>query len=128
MGVRQRGLSIAETVLGATIAALLALAVLTLLPSTMGLVQRSRETNVATYLAHDTLELLAARPFAALVPGPADTREVPVPAPYRLQASVEAVDGFSTQRLKRLRVSVSWPYRQKTLEVEQELYVHGVRR
>lgn len=127
-GYTARGLSLAETVLAATMIALALLALLTLLPATMGLVQRNRETNVATYLAHDTLEWLAAKPYGSLLSGEQDLSSLAIPSPYQVKATVGTVAGHIPQRLKRLEVSVTWPHRDRTLSVQQELYIHGVRR
>ncbi len=118
----------AETVLAATMLALLAISTLTLLPAVMGLVERNRQLNIANYLAHDTLEAFAARPFPTLVSGEQELGALVVPSPYRVTVFVAAIDGYSLERLKSIRVDVTWLYRDKTLSVQDELWVHAVRR
>ena len=117
-----------ETIIAATIMSLLVLSVLTLLPGAMALVERNKETNIATYLAHDLLEGLAAQPFAKLELGPQDLSWAQVPAKYTATATVTTVDEYTVERLKRIEVLIEWPYRERSLSVKQELYVHAVRR
>ena len=122
------GLSLAETILAATVMSMVLLAVLTFLPGAMALVEKNKQTNIANYLAHDTLEGLAARPFPTLTLGPQDLAWAAIPQPYTATATVSTVDGYTPERLKRVEVTIGWPSRNRTLTVKQELYVHAVRR
>lgn len=126
--LKVRGLTMVETIVAATVLSLILMSVLTLLPGAMALVERNKQTNVATYLAHDLLEGQAARPFPTLTLGTETLPDTLVPAPYKATATISAVDGYTVERLKSIKVRVEWPYKDRTLLVEQELYVHAVRR
>ena len=118
----------AETILATVLLALISLAVVNLFPSTLSVVNRARQENLANLTAHDQLERLAALPFDSLVLGTQDLGDPPLPEGFTLTGEVLSVNGYSTTHLKAIRTTVSWSQKGKERSVQQELYVHSVRR
>ena len=117
----------AETIVAASLLAVLLVTVLNIFPTAMTTTRLSGERYRANLLAHDTLDLVAARGFAQIPLGLIDSSTLPVSPPYSLEAEIEAVPGFSIDLLKRIRVRVSWTHRNRTRTVTQELDVQPAR-
>ncbi|MCA9780438.1 MAG: hypothetical protein KC800_27125 [Candidatus Eremiobacteraeota bacterium] len=118
------GLSIAETVVAASLLCLLLIGVLNLLPSTLTTVSYVQQRQTAALLAQDSLNVVAARPFDTLNLGTQDTSVMPVPSNMTLTVTVSEVTGYSTDFLKCVTAEVSFDYRGSLKTIKQELYVH----
>ena len=81
----------------------------------------------ANILAHDTLDIVAAKGFEQIQLGPLDVTGFDVVQPYSLEGKVEAVAGYSDEFLKRIKVIVSWKHRNQVRTVTQELDVQPAR-
>lgn len=124
------GLTLAETLVSMTLLTLLLVSVLNLLPSSMAVVRQTRTDQLARIAAQNKLEILAARPFADLPVGYDEGVEVSLSdgSPVRLRTTVGAVEGYPPKRLKRLRCVASWTAGGRQHRIDQEFYVHSIRR
>lgn len=124
---RRRGLSVAETIAATSLLCLLLISVVNIFPAVLTTVELTRQRNTANLLAHDALEVVAARPFGGLEIGAQDVSTIPVPTNFTLSVEAFEVDEYESEFLLGLRSRVSWQYRDQTREVVQELYVHPAR-
>jgi len=121
---RPGGLSIAETVVAASLLCLLLIGVLNLLPSALTTVGYIQQRQAAAILAQDALNVVASRPFDTLNIGSQDTSEITVPTNMTLTVTISEVAGYSSDFLKAVTAEVSFEYRGNLKTIKQDLYVH----
>ena len=121
---RPEGLSIAETVVAASLLCLLLIGVLNLLPSALTTVGYIQQRQAAALLAQDALNVVASRPFDTLNIGNQDTSQITVPTSMTLTVTVSEVADYSSDFLKAVTAEVSFEYRGNLKTIKQELYVH----
>ena len=101
-------MSIAETVVAASLLCLLLIGVLNLLPSALTTVGYIQHRQAAALLAQDALNVVASRPFDTL----------------NIGNQVSEVADYSSDFLKSVTAEVSFEYRGNLKTIKQELYVH----
>lgn len=123
-----KGLSLVETLFSFWVTCFIVLAVINLFPSSMLAVRRGENEILANARAQSVLEEVRTQPFESLELGHT-TRETvygPDQTEYVTGVDVLKEDGSEVARLKRLKVTVSWQYRQETRTVVQELLLCNV--
>lgn len=132
-GMRRRGLTLIEVVVGGTLIALAVVVAVSALPATTILTNRGRFRVHALQVAQSTLEQQRARPWSAL-PAPPATVQLPnqtlegTGTVFSPVLSVTAVTGYDQQALRRITVSVTWEERGATQQVQHESMVARVPR
>lgn len=126
---RPVGLSLLETVLSVFIFSLVVLLLFELLPTSLLAVRRAEQRQLAGHLAASLAAERMARPFQGLAEGiePLD----PVTSEgveFTPTVEVFRLPDFEPERLKGIRVTVTWQERGKTWTVRREVLVSGVRR
>lgn len=130
--MRARGLTLSETLVALTLLSLLMVAALNIFPTTMMIVRGTRTDWLARSTAQDKLEYLAAEPFKklALTVGEAPWEKVTLAdgVEIELRTTISTVADHPETMLKRIRVEARWDGRATKKSLEQELYVHALRR
>jgi Tfp pilus assembly protein PilV len=127
---RQRGLTIAETLVSLTVLSLLMIAVVNLIPSSLTVVRMTRTGWLAHAAAQDKIENLAGTPFPSLQVGLNEESDVTLSngEVVHLVTTVTTLAGHDAKRLKRIACEATWKGRATKKKALHELYVHAVRR
>lgn len=122
----RRGVSLVETLLAATLAGVVLVLVLNLFPSSMATVRKAEQRTRASALADSLLEARLTLPFRDLPVGyQQDLPDLSADGlDYRRRFTVAAVPGESSDHLRALHVKVTWVYRDRTLELDREVWKH----
>ena len=116
-----------EVLVASALLALLVMAVVNLLPTTVVALRLSSQRQHAYTLTQDALEAAAARPFTSLSSGALTLEEIQVPPPFALEVTVSEVTGYPAAHLKRVSATATWTTRTGAQALTQEVYLHPAR-
>lgn len=127
-----RGFSLIETVVSASLLAMVLLVIVSTLPSVYLVQNRGRYRLAAHQLAQSLLEERRALPFTALNVNsvtPLDPRIIDgTTIQLKPTLEVKAVSGHQPAHLLDVRVTVTWEFQSKTESVVHELRLLNLRR
>lgn len=128
MWKRIRGISIAETLIGIFLLALLITVFFNLFPTTVLANRKGTRQLQASDLAHSTLAELRTRPFAELTAGLKESlpdRSVEGTT-YQISFEVEDADFGDPQNLKVVTIRVQWTANNQANEHTEKSWIHKV--
>lgn len=124
-----RGLSLLETVLSVFILSLVVLLLFELLPTSLLAVRRAEQRQLAGHLAASLIAERMATPFQSLPLG-IEPLDPIVSEGIEFTPTIEVfrLPDYEPEKLKGVRVTVTWRERGKSWTVQREVLVSGVRR
>lgn len=128
--MRNRGLSIMESILALSLVSLVLILVVSLFPDTLLAIRRSEQTVQADQWGQTLLEYEMSRPFDELVPGtvynPPDRQLGPTT--YRGTTRIFAVPNARGDLIKGVNVTVAWDHGGKNHLSEYQCLVSNIAR
>ena len=106
--MRRRGLTLTEVIISLGIFLLVVILVFNLYPGSLLGLRKGEQRREANRLAQNLLDRTRARAFADLVPDSSEVYRQDLDVAYEALLEVRRVSGSPPERLKCVRVTVSW--------------------